>query len=60
MRMHARTGTGRRLHDSMLFFRAYMDQWFLSEELYQHVEDVVMERGTADILFRCADGWITL
>jgi hypothetical protein len=48
------------LHDSMLFFRAYMDQWFLSEELYQHVEDVVMERGTADILFRCADGWITL
>ncbi len=31
------------MHDSMLFFRAYMDQWFLSEELYQHVEDVVME-----------------
>ena len=29
----------------MLFFRAYMDQWFLSEELYQHIEDVVMERG---------------
>ena len=22
-----------------------MDQWFLSEELYQHIEDVVMERG---------------
>ena len=44
------------MHDNMLFFRAYMDQWFLSEELYQHIEDVVMERG---LTFNAHSVWKT-